>query len=318
MRAPFPLTDRFPALAALPRRPLGRFPTPVDDARAIAPDLWIKRDDLNGDPVGGNKLRALEFLLGDVHAGDRIVTTGSVGSTHALATAVHARAAGARVSLGLWKQEMNASAERVTARLRDLGERRRVFGTPVGALAWATVERMRGARWVPPGGTSSVGMLGHVNAALELAEQIAAHQAPAPARVVVPLGTGGTAAGLALGFRIVQIPAVVVGVRVVPRLVGRRGRVVRLANAAGALIRRLTGHAIPTVRSDDIEVVHDRYGGAYARELDAGREAALRMAAHGIRLDGTYTAKACASALAEERPGPTLLWLTFDGRLLTP
>ena len=54
------------------RRFLGRFPTPVvNRLRDLSPTLWIKRDDLCGNPMGGNKVRALEFLLGDVKAEER-------------------------------------------------------------------------------------------------------------------------------------------------------------------------------------------------------------------------------------------------------
>ena len=69
-----PLFARFPALASLPRVALGAFPTPVLHAPSLAPELWIKRDDLTADPMGGNKVRALEFLLGEVRSGDRGVT----------------------------------------------------------------------------------------------------------------------------------------------------------------------------------------------------------------------------------------------------
>ncbi len=75
------LLARFPALAALPRASLGRFPSPVErlDAAGSLPPLWLKRDDLNTDPPypGGNKVRALEFLLGPVAPGDTVITLGA-------------------------------------------------------------------------------------------------------------------------------------------------------------------------------------------------------------------------------------------------
>jgi D-cysteine desulfhydrase len=55
---------------------------------SLSPNLWIKRDDLCADPIGGNKVRALEFLLGSVAKDDDVVTVGSAGSTHALAVAI--------------------------------------------------------------------------------------------------------------------------------------------------------------------------------------------------------------------------------------
>jgi D-cysteine desulfhydrase len=173
-----------------------------------------------------------------------------------------------------------------------------------------------------------LGILGHVNAALELAAQVAGGELPEPSRIVLPLGTGGTAAGLALGCRIAGMSATIVGVRVVPRLVARAGRVVRLANETAALIRRYSTARLPRVVREDVMVVHDYYGGAYGRETAAGRDAARRFALEArVTLDATYTAKACAAALARSgrrggdsgvgrTTGPTLVWLTFDARTL--
>jgi D-cysteine desulfhydrase len=322
-----PLIARFPGVAAIPRVRLGNYPTPIehiDGIDGVSGSLWIKRDDLSASRVGGNKVRALEFLLGEVEAGDRVVTAGSVGSTHALTTAIHARARGARASLGLWRQEMNPAAERVAARIAGLGERRRVFPVAPLAIAWAIVERWRGARWIPVGGTSPLGILGHVNAALELADQVAAGALPAPGIIVVPFGTGGTAAGLVLGCAIAALDVKVIGVRVVPSIVARKRRVLMLARHTAALLRQFTDVAIPDVRSDSFSVVDQFYGGAYGRETPAGRDACERLAPHGVMLDATYSAKACAAALEATRAdgesgrGPTLLWLTFDGRVLRP
>jgi D-cysteine desulfhydrase len=323
--ARLPLIDRIPALDVIPRARLGTYPTPVQPLASLAPGLWIKRDDLSGGggTIGGNKTRALEFLLGGVRRGDRVVTMGSEGSTHALSTAVHARALGARVSLGLWRQEMNPTAEVVARHLARISERRRVFALPPTAIAWALIERWRGAHWIPMGGTSPLGALGHVNAALELAEQIGRGEMPEPKQVFVPLGTGGTAAGLVLGFRLAGLATTVVGVRVVTRAVARRGRVVGLARATARLIARHTDRPMPHIQARDIEIVHEFYGGAYARDTEAGARAQQLLAEHtGIALDATYTAKAFAAFLEHPRPAThnpraSLFWLTFDGRVLT-
>ncbi|MGE5733195.1 MAG: pyridoxal-phosphate dependent enzyme, partial [Gemmatimonas sp.] len=114
-------------MARVPRVSLGCYPTPVLALANIAPSLWIKRDDLCADPMGGNKTRALEFLLGNLEPGERVVTVGSVGSTHALAVAVYAAQLGARASVGRWRQEMSAMATRVARQIEDRTERAPVF-----------------------------------------------------------------------------------------------------------------------------------------------------------------------------------------------
>ena len=318
--ATLPIVERFPALAGVPRVSFGRFPTPVQSLAALAPNLWIKRDDLSADPMGGNKVRALEWLLAGAMPGDRIVTVGSAGSTHALAVATYATRLGARVFVGRWRQEMNGAATEVSRHIEQVAERAPIHRTPLGAYAWAWTQRARGARWIAAGGTTPLGILGHVNGGLELAAQVARGELPLPRAVIVPLGTGGTAAGLSLAFAIAELDTRVVGARVVPKIVGRRGRVVRLANRAAALLERLSSERVPHVNERSIEVVDYTFGGAYGRETSHGRNAAHRLIeATGIALDATYSAKAFALALeraAIAPPEPILFWLTFDSRIL--
>ena len=301
----------------MPRVALGHYPTPVVSLASLAPSLWIKRDDLCADPIGGNKIRALEFLLGGVARDDRVVTVGSAGSTHALAVAAYGKRLGARVDVSRWKQEMNPAATVIATRIARTAARAPVFRTPVEAYVWAWVERARGARWIPAGGSSPLGVLGHVNAGLELIDQIDAHAMPAPATVVVPLGTGGTAAGLALAFAIAKRDIEVLGIRVVPRIIARAPRVRALANATAKLIERLGSVSIPRVSAQAITVSHESYGGAYGRETDASRRAAEQLrTVTPIDLDGTYSAKAFNGALDAAARGVTLFWLTFDARTL--
>lgn len=311
-----PLTRRFPRVRAVARAALGTFPTPVERADGLAPDLWLKRDDLSAESLGGNKVRPLEFLLAGVGPGDRVVTAGARGSTHALATAVHARRLGARVVLLHWPQEMNPVAERVRACSRAVADEVIDVGSVPAAYARGFARRLRGARWVPPGGSVPLGALGFVNAALELAEQIDAGLLPAPARIVLPLGSGGTTAGLLVGLGIAGLPTRVVAARVVPRIVGNRWHVLRLAWRTSRLLERLTGTRVPRPQLSRLQIVGDVYGGAYGRETPRGREAAARYHAwSGRAVDPTYSAKALAAALALPDAGPTLFWLTYDNRL---
>ena len=276
--------------------------------------LLLKRDDRSAALMGGNKVRGLEWLLGGVRAGETVVTVGSSGSTHALATATYANALGARVVIVRWNQHMNAAATRVDARIKQLAhvlDMRNV----VAAYAFAGVTRLkRRAHWIPAGGASWLGVLGHVNAGLELSEQIARGECDLPTSVFVPLGTGGTAAGLALGFRIAGVRTRVVAVRVVPRIVGRVGKVLKLAHSTASVIERVSSQRIPRVERDDVVVEQRFYGGAYGRPWPGTADDDAVLSA-GVVLDDSYSRKAYAAAVARQNHG-ALLWLTFDGRLL--
>jgi 1-aminocyclopropane-1-carboxylate deaminase/D-cysteine desulfhydrase-like pyridoxal-dependent ACC family enzyme len=269
------------------------FPTPVE---AVA-GLWLKRDDLNAEVCGGNKVRALEFLLGAVTPGDTVVTLGARGSTHILATAVHAGRLGAETVALTWPQVMNPTALAVERQI--LRHCSRVIQTPHALAALARYKWHRGAQhYVPIGGTSPLGIRGHIGAGLELAEQIQQGMLPTPETVVVPLGTGGTAAGIAIGLGMAGVRTTVTAVRVVPWIATPPWRLARLARPP----------AVP------VRIDHSAYGGAYGKPLAAGRAAAATI---GLPLDDTYMAKACAVALAI-KSGPVLLWVTFNARALAP
>jgi D-cysteine desulfhydrase len=158
-----------------------------------------------------------------------------------------------------------------------------------------------------------------VNAGLELAQQVASGLLPLPGRVVVPLGTGGTMAGIALGAAIAGLDTVVVGARVGPRIGANLIRVRSLIGRTRRLLRRYVGRGVPRVRGDRIAISHAAYAGAYGRPHPVAEHTAEQLAlVHPLQLDATYSAKAFAVAmlLAENSPSPTLYWLTFDARWL--
>lgn len=317
---PIPLVRRFPALAAIPRARLGHFPTPVERLVGFrdVDSLWVKHEDLSSDVLGGNKVRSLEFLLGRLGKGDTVLTLGGVGSTHVLATAVHAASLGARTIAVRWQHDMHPSAHEVAE--RTVVECAEVVTTSNILTAIPPLLRLRLTRhphYIPLGGSTPLGTLGHVNAALELAEQVEAGELPQPVRVVVPLGSGGTAAGLALGFAIAGLDTTIVGARVGPRIGANRWRVLRLAERTRRLIANYTGRTPAPVRGDRVAVSHDLYGGAYARPHPTAEHAAVLVdELRGWRLDATYSAKAFAVALdmASAHGTTTLFWMTFDAR----
>lgn len=317
-----PLVARFPALGELPRAQLCNLPSPIQSFPARERDVWIKREDLNAPVCAGNKVRALEFLLGGLTEGDTVITTGGAGSTHVLATAAHASRLGVKTMACRWTHEMNPVANEVAAQILRAIPGSRVTWNPVFALAEARYHSSRKKiRYIPIGGTSPVGVLGHVNAALELSEQIASGEMPRPSSIVLPLGSGGTAAGLLLGLSIAGLTSIdVVGARVGPRIFANRARVLAVARAAARLIHRVTGERPSPPRPERFRVIQNVYGGAYGRTLEASRApATLLHRTMGLRLDDTYSAKAWTAVFSERSTAkdPVLFWLTFDPTCLT-
>jgi len=294
--------------------------TPVERWTLNDVSLLVKRDDLTTPTLGGNKARALELLLAGVGPDDVLLTVGSTGSTHALAVAHFGARLGAETRVITWPQEEH-EVSRATA--RRLGEIARVTraGSPVMAMVRAGLMRLTSrVRWIPAGGSSALGALGHAGAALELADQLARDGERVPDEIVIPLGSGGTAAGLLLGLTLAGLHTRVVGVRVVPSVVANHGRVMRLARRAATLFAQLADVPRSTIRDERLLVVDAHYGGAYARETEASRAAAASVRdARGPAIEGTYSAKALAAALERSRRAGdehVLFWLTFDGRWL--
>lgn len=319
----FPLNERFPELREIPRAQLCTLPSPVQklDVAPGSADLWIKRDDLDAPSCGGNKVRSLEFLLGGVGPGDTVVTMGGAGSTHVLATAVHAARLGAKTTAYRWPHDMNPVAEIVSWRIASVIPGARVgWSAPVAMIRAQFNSIGPKRRYIPLGGAIPLGVLGHVNAALELAGQIGRGEMPMPERVVLPLGSGGTVAGLVLGFAVAGLDIEVVGVRVGPRLFVNRRRVMGIARRTAAFIEARTGQRLTGINPARLRIVHQFYGGAYGRPYaGAAKAAEILRAATGVRLDDTYSAKAWSAALDEctTAGGPVLFWLTFDPSCLT-
>jgi D-cysteine desulfhydrase len=315
------LVARFPQLAqTLAHVDFRVSETPVERWSVSGVSLLVKRDDRSAPLLGGNKVRALEFLLAGVGPGDAVLTVGATGSTHALAVAEYARSLGAECEVITWPQETNAVSRATSARLNSIAH----VATASSVAAAYLIALLRRARrrftWVPAGGSVALGAIGHVNAALELVAQMERDALPMPGTIVVPLGSGGTAAGMLVGLAIAGVTTRVIGVRVVPSVVANRFNVLRLARQTSRLLSRLAKVSLPAVDANNLEIQQDAYGGAYGRETKEARMAAsaLRMSG-GPRLDGTYSAKAFGVALDRARRAPdedVLFWLTFDGRWL--
>ena len=301
-------------------------PTPLQPLRRLSEalggraELWIKREDLGPLAFSGNKLRNLEFLLGDAIASgaDTVVTSGRRWSNHCRLTA----AAGARLGLEV-HVVVSGPAVPDSANLRlicELGATVHEASTDDRAEREALVERVASAaeargrrvRVLPLGGSDPVGAWGQVLAVLEALDQ-AVEAGFSPDAIVVPTATGGTQAGLAVGaaaFARRDRPGGLDPGAVEPRVLGiavhpdpgLRQKVEGLA----AVLADMAGiePALTPIELDQTQV-----GRGYAISTDAA-EAAGRMLAttEGILVDPVYTAKGLAGLAALVRSG------ALDGR----
>lgn len=288
--------------------------------------IWVKEDGAFGSGGwGGNKVRKLEWLIPDARRRGRrsILTFGGLGTNWGLATALYAREHGLETALALVDQPVDDHVRAQLARLEASGARIHRTHTKrrtVAMLPWLLARNARGGRppyLLPAGGSSVVGALGYVEAAMEIAAQIEEGSLPEPAHVTVPVGTGGTAAGLGLGFQIAGLRSRVVGVVVNDQLRLDAPVFARLARRTAALLERRGARLGPLqLEPDMLDLTRDQIGAGYGHRTEAAERAAGLAAEEGLSLDPVYTAKAMAGLLAlreEGRLGDPVLFLHTDG-----
>lgn len=329
------LAEQFPQLQRrLPRRSIALLPTSLEPApnlgRAIgAPHLLTKRDDLSGRPYGGNKVRKLEYLLGE--AGelgcDSVLTFGAAGSNHALATAIYAIQAGLRCHAVLTHQVRTPYVASTLRWHAFIGTRVHAARGLEGTRALAAEIRSRHPGGpermyeIPWGGSSVLGTAGFVAAGVEFAAQFRSAGLGSPARIYLPCGTMGSVAGLALGLAVAGLPATVVGVKVVPQETVSGAAIRRLVEATNQeLHRRDPAFPLLPDAHQRIELRPGYLGEGYAHATPEARAAEkLALELEGMKVDTTYSAKALACLADDGRAGQLrdcvpVFWQTYNSR----
>ena len=297
---------RFVPWNGVPRVRLATLPSPLERGPLIGDgvQLWVKRDDLTGLGMGGNKARKLEFLCGAAatEGADALVTVGAGQSNHCRMTA----AAGAVLG---WETHLVLAGHRPdplegNQLLSDMFGAHMHF-TGAGAAEWGVLEIERESLTarlaadglhpysIPIGGSTHVGAVGYIAAYDELVEQCDVE----PRAIVFTSSSGGTHAGLVAGRAwrrargLSAPPVIAIGVA--------KGVVNDVPDVADLARRALEYAELPgRVEAADVEVDARWMGPDYAIPTDASFAAAAWGAANGAWvLDGVYTAKGMAGLL---------------------
>ena len=332
--------EAYPALdGRIPWTPLGKFPTPVQKLEKLGgllghPSLWIKRDDLDSDVMGGNKVRVMEFLLAAMMAqGKKIaISPGALGSNQIMSSAVYGRQLGLKIVGVFFKQCETDYMCRHMLVDQSMGVEFNHVNSPYAVpfvILWQMLKNTDWKRlslpfYIPSFGSSATCALGYFNAMLELKQQIDAGECPEPDLIFVTAGTGGTMAGIELGARALRMKSKVVGVRITDKVACNEILVASIINRAHRLLTRAGAELGPFKwRSRDVTLIHDFFGGEYAAitpEAVAAKKTAAEL--EGLTLDTTYTAKTMAAMMDylrrhELRDQNVLFWHTYNPRDLT-
>src|SRR6201989_735683 len=218
-------------LARFPRVRLFPTPTPLERlenlTRTLAgPEIWIKRDDCTVVATGGNKVRKLEFLIGEAKAqgATHVVTQGAVQSNHVRQTAAASAMVGLECTALLEQRSETNDRDYLNSgnvlldRLFDCAIEYRPGGIDMNAEAEKKGAELRAAGEavyvIPGGGSNKVGALGYVSCAQELMQQ-ADEMGLRIDRIVTATGSAGTHAGLVVGLEGMNagVPVLGIGVR---------------------------------------------------------------------------------------------------------
>ena len=324
-------------LALFPRVELGFFPTPLHKLQNLSAkfgvELYMKRDDLSGPGLfGGNKIRKLEYLMGEAKSlgAEYIITYGATQSNHAMQTVTACRRQGLKPLLYLISivppDTENYRGNLLINKIMDAEVHiiTPLSGTMAEAIELAHVEAAQRIRElesmgrvcyeIPVGGANATGTLGFSSAYLELGKQFLQLSYPSVDYIYHATGTGGTLAGLITGKKLLKDKVKIVSVDVGLALPGYEEEIVQLAEQTFKKLGLREG-----IHPVEFEVERDYAGPGY-EEPSPASSAALKLLAReeGILVGPVYTAKALAAVLAHIKegkiaPGSTVLFWHTGG-----
>lgn len=310
---------------SLPRQSLGFFPTPLIELPRLSkalggPKILMKRDDLTGLALGGNKTRKLEFILGEALAqgADCVITAGAAQSNHCRQTAAAAAQLGLECHLVLGGEAPTEAQgnllldELLGAHIHWAGEHRK--GEDIPKLAAQLKAAGKQPFLVPYGGSNELGAAAFVEALCELKQQLDA-QNQSLGHIIFASSSGGTQAGLMVAKMLLNWDVELVGIKIDKQeLEGQsfEQSVLELARSTAASLNIDTEFHL-----SDVQLDADYLGEGYGVVGEAEREA-IRLTAQqeGILLDPVYTGRAMAGMIGLIRKGqigvdkPVLFWHT--------
>lgn len=317
-------------LSQFPREILAHLPTPLEPLPRLTaalggPEIWIKRDDCTGMSTGGNKMRKLEFLMGDARAkgADVVVTQGATQSNHARQTAAAAARLGMDCHLllenrtgdnsDLYQSNGNVLLDYLHGATWEYRPGGADMNEELEAVARKIADTGRTVYAIPGGGSNATGALGYANAAMELVTQFNDRRLEVD-HIVHATGSAGTQAGLVAGLKTINAAIPVLGISVRAGKQKQEENVLKLARETAKLIA-------PTVSVDAKDIVaDDNYvGKGYGLPTPATIEAIEMFArTEGILLDPVYSGKGAAGLIDIVRkggfkPGERIVFLHTGG-----
>lgn len=297
--------------APIPRVELAHAPTPLLKLERLSTELgvelWVKRDDLTGLLETGNKIRKLEYLIGEALAqrADTLITCGTLQSNCCRAVSAVAARLGLKAMLALKgvpppEYDGNLLLDRLLgAEVRYCTDEE---WEKVDQVMQEMAGRARAAGGtpyvIPESGATVVGALGYFSCGQEIAQQVR-HGAPEFDTIVITAFSGGSQAGLLMAKQLTGLQAEIVGVPIAWEAERVRSYVTDVIEQA----RRRWSLAVQV--PDEIRLLDGYQGAGRAEVAPEDLAMVLRVARReGVVLDPVYTAKAFGGLLDHIRRQP--------------
>jgi len=315
------LFEEYPDLEGnIPWKNLAPLRTPVKKLTKLEEklgisSLWVKCDNLTSPLYGGNKVRKLEFVLAEAlnQGCKKVITAGAIGSNHCVANAIFCQ------QLKLKPQAIMID-QPVTIHVRnnlllDLYYKNEIF------YSHKEIPKNSNVYHMAPGASTPLGILGFVNAMLELKNQVNNGEMPEPDYIFVASGTSGTAAGLALGIKFAGLKTHIHAVQVFYQAKSNVKTIRRLANKTKKLMTKYD-KSVPETTFEHLFFNGDYFGGQYGLPTREGLDAInLIKETEAIDLEPTYTGKTFAALLnfirankKDIKDKTIMFWNTYNSR----
>lgn len=278
-------------------------PTPIDIffEKSLGFKIHVKRDDLNGLLESGNKIRKLEYLIGDAleKNSDTIITAGNIQSNHCRATMYVCAKLGLKGVAFLKSEETKKEIQgnllldhlfdaEIHFLSSDEYENKEEF---INKLSADLKKKGRKPYYIPVGGSNEIGMLGYRDAFFEMADYLNTNNIDG---IFCAVGSGGTYAGLLLGRYLTNHRVPIYGIIVDESVDFFRNKIIKILEDREKIIKRKVG-----LKEEDIKLIDGYIGEGYAIPYPEEIEIIKEWAKRGIIFDPVYTAKAFYGMLKE-------------------
>ena len=277
-----------------PKKSLAQIPTPLEVIKFEGRSFFLKRDDLTGCELSGNKIRKLEYLLADAKQkrADIIFTSGGDQSNHARATVIAARKIGLKTKLFLWGKDTSSPGGNL---FLD-----KVFGADIQYFSEKEYEKVndimfeqrlalfkkeKNAYVFPAGGSTTLGIWGYINFINELKKQVDFSKIDS---IVAACGSGGTAAGMLVGASLNRVHVKIVAVHVLMTKKEMEKHILQLAEGC------ILDYKLNCKINPDNLVMVDGYSKEGYKKISQQKVKLIKKFANetGILFDPAYTGKA--------------------------